>query len=112
MEKVQVAGYNKSSKKVQLTNTKTGLVLVLNSLNEIARYLQTLSPEYNKAEAGTFTSNTKKGSLYKDVFKVKYLEDNYQKIGVAGLATVGIPGTRRKYSTEVKELTSILVRRK
>ena len=57
-----------------MTNTKTGVVLVLKSLNETARYLQTLGPEYNKAQPGTLTSNIKNGSLYKGVFKIKYLD--------------------------------------
>lgn len=75
MSNIRKAAHDKLSKKVELTNIKTGLVLVLDSLNETARYLQTLGPEYNKAQPGTLTSNIKNGSLYKGVFKIKYLED-------------------------------------
>lgn len=73
MGNVRKAAHEKLSKKVELTNTKTGLVLILDSLNETARYLQTLGPEYNKAQSGTLISNIKNGSLYKGVFKVKYI---------------------------------------
>ena len=74
MNNIRKAAQDKLSKKVELTNTKTGLVLILNSLNETARYIQTLDPEYSKVKAGALISNSKKGSLYKGVFKVNYFE--------------------------------------
>jgi hypothetical protein len=74
MNNIRKAAQDKLSKKVELTNTKTGLVLILNSLNETARHIQTLGPEYSKVKAGALISNIKKGSLYKGVFKVIYFE--------------------------------------
>lgn len=61
---VRKAAHDKLSKKVELTNINTGVVLILDSLNGTARYLQTLGPEYSKAQPGTITSNIKTGSLY------------------------------------------------
>lgn len=61
MNNIRKAAQDKLSKKVELTNTKTGLVLILNSLNETARYIQTLDPEYSKVKAGALISNIKKG---------------------------------------------------
>lgn len=73
MVNISLAGSTKRSKKVELTNTVTGEVLVLDSLNETARYLQSLAYEYNKTSPGTLWNNANKGVLYKGIFKVKYI---------------------------------------
>jgi group I intron endonuclease len=74
ISKIRKAAHEKLSKKVELTNMETGEGLVLNSLNETARYLQALDPKYSKYQPGTLSSNIKNGSLYKGVFKIKYVE--------------------------------------
>lgn len=48
MENISIAGSNKRSKKVELTNTETGEILVLDSLNQTARYLQSLGSRFSK----------------------------------------------------------------
>lgn len=73
MMNIRASGSNKRSKKVELTNTVTGEVLLLDSLNQTAKYLQSLGSDFSKAGAGTLISNINKGSLYKGIFKVKYI---------------------------------------
>ena len=73
MLNIRVAGSNKRSKKVELTNTVTGEVLVLDSLNKTAKYLQSLGSEFSKTGPGTLISNINKCNLYKGIFKIKYI---------------------------------------
>lgn len=68
MANVRVAGSNKRSKKVELTNTVTGEILVLYSLNRTAKYLQSLGCYFSQTGPGTLTSNINKGNLYKGIF--------------------------------------------
>ena len=81
ISKIRKAAHEKLSKKVELTNMETGEGLVLNSLNETARYLQVLDPKYSKSQPGTLSSNIKNGSLYKGVFKIKYVEKESERAG-------------------------------
>jgi hypothetical protein len=73
---------------VKLINTKTSLpqegrspggstneVTVHNSIGDAARYLQQLDPLYKKAQPGALTGNAKRGSRYKGVFLVQYIDD-------------------------------------
>jgi hypothetical protein len=60
---------------VKLINTKTNEVTVHNSIGDAARYLQQLDPLYKKAQPGALTGNAKRGSRYKGVFLVQYIDD-------------------------------------
>lgn len=75
MENIRIAGSNKRSKKVELTKTETGEILVLDSLNQTARYLQSLGGSFSKTGAGALSSKILKGNLYKGKFKIKYIKN-------------------------------------
>ena len=73
MVNIRVAGFNKRSKKVELINTVTVKILVLDSLNQTAKHFQSLGGKFSKTGPRTLICNINKGNLYKGIFKVKYI---------------------------------------
>lgn len=63
--------YSKQTRPMELTNIKTGEVMIFASVSETAKYIQSLNPDY-KASPGTLSGAAKLGRVYKNLFKVKF----------------------------------------
>lgn len=63
--------YSKQARPMELTNIKTGEVMIFASGSETAKYIQSLDPDY-KASPGTISDAAKVGRVYKNLFKVKF----------------------------------------
>lgn len=68
----------KISKPVELTNVQTNEVLIFRSLNETVAYVKKFFP---KVSPGTLSVNVREGSLYKKIFKLKYINNSSEISG-------------------------------